>query len=75
MVDEFGAAEAAIGPVMDMAAISADPHVAATGMIAEVDGTPMQGLVARLSATPGRLRWAGRGVDADGDAIRHHGWA
>ena len=75
VLDEFGAAEAAIGPVMDMAAISADPHVAATGMIAEVDGTPMQGLVARLSATPGRLRWAGRGVDADGDAIRHHGWA
>ena len=55
---------------MDMAAISADPHVAATGMIAEVDGTPMQGLVARLSATPGRLRWAGKGIDADGDDIR-----
>ena len=39
-------------------------------MVAEVDGTPMQGLIARLSATPGRLRWAGRPLDADGAAIR-----
>ena len=31
---------------------------------------PMQGLIARLSATPGRLRWAGRPLDADGAAIR-----
>ena len=30
----------------------------------------MQGLIARLSATPGRLRWAGRALDADGAAIR-----
>ncbi|HEY8094270.1 MAG TPA: CoA transferase [Acidimicrobiales bacterium] len=74
VVAEFGAAEAAIAPVMDMEAIAADPHVAAIGMIAEVDGTPMQGLVARLSATPGRLRWCGRPIDADGDWIRRHGW-
>jgi crotonobetainyl-CoA:carnitine CoA-transferase CaiB-like acyl-CoA transferase len=70
----FGAAEAAIAPVMDMAAISADPHVAAASMIAEVDGTPMQGLVARLTATPGRLRWVGKDIDADGTEIREHGW-
>jgi crotonobetainyl-CoA:carnitine CoA-transferase CaiB-like acyl-CoA transferase len=57
-----------------MEAISADPHVRAIGMIAELDGTPMQGLVARLSATPGRLRWSGKPVDADGDQIRRHGW-
>ena len=42
--------------------------------IASVDGTPMQGLVARLSATPGSLRWSGRPLDADGDAIRSTGW-
>jgi crotonobetainyl-CoA:carnitine CoA-transferase CaiB-like acyl-CoA transferase len=70
----FAAAEAAIAPVMDMAAIALDPHVAATGMIAEVDGTPMQGLVARLTATPGHLRWAGRDIDADGADIRARGW-
>jgi len=34
----------------------------------------MQGLVARLGTTPGRLRWAGRAVDADGDQIRACGW-
>ena len=70
MLDGFAAAEAAVAPVMDMAAIAADPHVAATGMIAEIDGTPMQGLVARLAATPGRLRWAGKDIDADGADIR-----
>jgi len=70
----FEAAEAAIGPVMDMADISADAHYAARGAIADLDGTPMQGLVAKLSATPGRLRWAGRPLDADGDDIRERGW-
>ena len=33
-----------------------------------VDGVPMQGLVARLSATPGRIRWAGRPLGADDGA-------
>jgi len=39
-------------------------------VIAEVEGTPMQGLIARLSQTPGRLKWTGRALDADGPAIR-----
>ena len=70
----FSAAEAAIGPVMDMADISADPHYAARQAIVDVEGTPMQGLLAKLSATPGALRWQGRGLDADGDEIREKGW-
>lgn len=70
----FTAAEAAIGPVMDMADICADPHYAAREAIVEVEGTPMQGLIAKLSATPGVLRWQGRALDADGDDIREHGW-
>lgn len=70
----FTAAEAAIGPVMDMADISADPHYAAREAIVDVEGTPMQGLLAKLSATPGVLRWQGRGLDADGDEIRKKGW-
>ena len=40
-------------------------HYAARGAIVEVDGVPMQGLVARLSATPGAVRWAGRALGAD----------
>jgi crotonobetainyl-CoA:carnitine CoA-transferase CaiB-like acyl-CoA transferase len=71
----FEAAEAAVGPVLDMADIAVDPHYAARGAIAVVDGTPMQGLVAHLSATPGALRWAGRPLDADGDDVRTRGWA
>ncbi len=70
----FTAAEAAIGPVMTMADISADPHYAAREAIAHVDGTPMQGLIAKLSETPGALRWQGRPLDADGDDIRANGW-
>ena len=74
VLDAFTAAEAAIGPVYDMADIARDEHYAARGAIADVDGTPMQGLIARLSATPGALRWSGRALDADGDAIRESGW-
>jgi crotonobetainyl-CoA:carnitine CoA-transferase CaiB-like acyl-CoA transferase len=74
VVDAFNAAEAAIGPVLDMADIAADPHYAARRAIVAVGDTPMQGLIARLSATPGALRWSGRDLDADGDAIRSAGW-
>jgi crotonobetainyl-CoA:carnitine CoA-transferase CaiB-like acyl-CoA transferase len=74
VVVAFEEAEAAIGPVLSMADISTDPHFAARKAIVDVDGTPMQGLVARLSATPGAIRWVGRSLDADGDAIRAHGW-
>jgi crotonobetainyl-CoA:carnitine CoA-transferase CaiB-like acyl-CoA transferase len=74
VIEAFNAAEAAIGPVMDMADIAADPHYAARGVIERLDDTPMQALIARLSATPGSLRWAGRALDADGDGIRADGW-
>jgi crotonobetainyl-CoA:carnitine CoA-transferase CaiB-like acyl-CoA transferase len=61
----FEEAEAAAAPVYDMADIARDPHYAARGAIAEVGGVAMQGLVARLSATPGELRWPGRALGAD----------
>jgi crotonobetainyl-CoA:carnitine CoA-transferase CaiB-like acyl-CoA transferase len=74
VVSAFTEAEAAIGPVMDMADIATDPHYAARDAIVLLDGTPMQGLIAKLSATPGALRSQGRALDADGDAIRKKGW-
>jgi crotonobetainyl-CoA:carnitine CoA-transferase CaiB-like acyl-CoA transferase len=74
VVATFTAAEAAIGPVLDMADIAVDPHYAARDAIVELDGTPMQGLIAKLSATAGALRWQGRPLDADGPHIRAHGW-
>jgi crotonobetainyl-CoA:carnitine CoA-transferase CaiB-like acyl-CoA transferase len=74
VLQTFTAAEAAIGPVLDMADIAVDPHYAARDAIVDVDGTPMQGLIAKLSATAGALRWPGRVLDADGDDIRENGW-
>lgn len=71
----FTEAEAAIGPVLDMADIADDPHFAARCAIVELEGTPMQGLIAKLSATPGALKWQGRALDADGERIRERGWA
>jgi crotonobetainyl-CoA:carnitine CoA-transferase CaiB-like acyl-CoA transferase len=78
VVEAFTAADAAIGPVLDMAEIAEDPHYAQRGTIEtvsdEFDGTPMQSVIARLSATPGSIRWVGRGLDADGDEITATGW-
>ena len=65
VVAAFEEAHAAAAPVYDMAAVFADPQVRARGSIVEADGVPMQGLVARLSATPGAVRWAGRALGAD----------
>ena len=73
-IAELAAADAAAGPVLDMADLAADPHVRARAAITEVGDTPMQGLIARLSATPGALRHEGRSLDADGEAIRERGW-
>jgi crotonobetainyl-CoA:carnitine CoA-transferase CaiB-like acyl-CoA transferase len=67
---EFERVHAAAAPVYDMADIFADPHYTARGAITTVDGVPMPEVVARLSATPGRVRWAGRPLDADGDELR-----
>jgi crotonobetainyl-CoA:carnitine CoA-transferase CaiB-like acyl-CoA transferase len=70
----FEQAEAAVGPVFDMADIAVDPHFAARNMIQTVGNTPMQGLIAALSKTPGELRWEGKPNNADRDDIVDHGW-
>lgn len=70
----FQQIEAAAGPVMSMDDIAGDPHYAEREAIVDLDGTPMQGLIARLSQTPGQLRWRGRARNADGPRIRDHGW-
>ncbi|MCB1261516.1 MAG: CoA transferase, partial [Acidimicrobiales bacterium] len=61
----FDAVEAAAAPVYDVPALVADPHLGQRQALARVDGVLMQGLIARLSATPGRLRHAGRPLGAD----------
>ena len=70
----FTEAQAAIGPVLSMADIADDPHFAARQAIKIVGTTPMQGLIAALSGTPGELRWEGRDLNADGDEIRENLW-
>ncbi len=65
----FDDAQAAAAPVYSMLDVLADPHVRARGSVVDVDGTPMQGLVAHLSETPGRIRWAGRPLGADTDEV------
>lgn len=74
VIAAFEAAHAACAPVYTMADLSADPHVAARDAIVAVDGTPMQGLIAKLSETPGEIRWAGRPLGADTDEVLRDGW-
>jgi len=69
-VAAFEEVDAAAAPVYDMADIYADEHYADRDAIVTVDGVPMPNVLARLSATPGQVRWAGRGPDADGTELR-----
>ena len=70
----FEEIQAAAGPVLDMQEIANDPHYAERNSIISVEGTPMQGIIARLSATPGAVKWRGRASDQDGESIRRNGW-
>jgi crotonobetainyl-CoA:carnitine CoA-transferase CaiB-like acyl-CoA transferase len=63
--DAFEQAHAAVAPVYTMADIADDPHYRERDAIVDVDGVAMQGLVAHLSRTPGRIRWPGRPIGAD----------
>ncbi len=65
----FDAAEAAIAPVYSMGELLADPHVVARDVMIEVDGVRMQAATARLSRTPAVVRYAGRALGADTDAV------
>jgi crotonobetainyl-CoA:carnitine CoA-transferase CaiB-like acyl-CoA transferase len=65
----FEQAQAAIAPVYSMHDLLADPHVRARAVFVEVDGVVMQAPVARMSRTPGEVRWAGRALGADTEAV------
>ena len=71
-VEAFDEAQAAAAPVLDMSQLAADPHVESRQVFVEVDGLVQQNVVARLSATPGRVRWTGRLEGADNDCL-HQG--
>jgi crotonobetainyl-CoA:carnitine CoA-transferase CaiB-like acyl-CoA transferase len=65
----FDAVEAAIAPVYAMHELLADPHVIARDVFITVDGVVMQAPVARLDRTPGEVRFAGRTLGADTEAV------
>jgi len=65
----FEAADAAIAPIYDARDILADPHFRVRETVTRVDGIPMTNVIARLSDTPGEIRFAGRDPGADTDAV------
>lgn len=67
---EFQAADAAVAQVYDQADLCEDPHAKAREMFIEVEDYPMSGVIAKLSQTPGEVRWAGRGLGADNDLLK-----
>jgi crotonobetainyl-CoA:carnitine CoA-transferase CaiB-like acyl-CoA transferase len=74
VVAEFEKAQAAVGRVYDVRGVLADPQYAALGTVQTVDDEElgplkMQNVLFRMSATPGRIRWAGRPHGADTDEV------
>src|SRR6185437_7440256 len=74
VVEAFAQAGAAIAPVYDVADLMADEQMVARDAITAVDDPDlgpvrMQNLLFRMSATPGAIRFTGRPLGADTDAI------
>ncbi|MFD4727479.1 CaiB/BaiF CoA transferase family protein [Streptomyces seoulensis] len=74
VLSAFEKAEAAIAPVQDVRDVFEDPQYLALDTVttvADPDLGPlrMQNVLFRLSATPGAIRWTGRGHGADTDAV------
>ena len=66
----FEAADAAAAAIYDARDILADPHFEARGTIASLEDADvgilrLPSVLARLSETPGEIRWPGRGHGAD----------
>jgi formyl-CoA transferase len=66
-----------VGPVFNVADIIADPHAQARDMVVDSpdsDGPPlkMEGVVPKMSETPGAVRHAGRDMGADNAEIFEH---
>jgi crotonobetainyl-CoA:carnitine CoA-transferase CaiB-like acyl-CoA transferase len=71
---EFERAQAAVAPVYDVADLMADPQVIHRETITEVKdpdlgAVRMQNVLFRMSQTPGRISFTGRGLGADTDAF------
>ncbi|GAA4507948.1 CaiB/BaiF CoA transferase family protein [Nonomuraea ferruginea] len=74
VVARFEEAQAAVAPVYDVADIAEDPQYAALDTFVEVPdeelgAVTVQNVLFRLSGTPGEVRWPGRGLGRDTDAV------
>ncbi len=74
VVSQFEKASAAVAPVYDIADIFEDPQYQALDSITTINDEDlgpirMQNLMFRLAATPGAIKWSGRGIGADNKAI------
>jgi crotonobetainyl-CoA:carnitine CoA-transferase CaiB-like acyl-CoA transferase len=70
----FAEAGAAVGPVYKPSELLEDPQVRALELVTTVDDPDlgemrMQNLLWRMSRTPGRIRFTGRPLGADTDAV------
>ncbi len=74
VVAAFEEAQAAVAPIYDIRQIISDPQFRALGSITTIDDPElgpvrMQNVMFRLSETPGRIRWAGRRLGEDNEAV------
>ena len=69
VIDAFVAADAAIAPVLRMTDVIDDPHVVERDILPTTEGLRTQAPIARLSETPGRIRWLGRPLGEDTAAV------
>jgi crotonobetainyl-CoA:carnitine CoA-transferase CaiB-like acyl-CoA transferase len=70
----FEAAEAAVAPIQDVADVMRDPQYRALGSLVSVPdedlgAVTMQNVLFRMLETPGRIRWAGRRLGQDNEAV------
>jgi len=61
--------DAAVAPLYTMRDVFADAHFQERQVMIEVDGIVMQNVIARFSATPGKVRHAGRRYAADQELV------
>jgi crotonobetainyl-CoA:carnitine CoA-transferase CaiB-like acyl-CoA transferase len=74
VIEAFVRAGAALAPINTIADLLADPHVQERGIIATVDDDDlgpirMQNVAFRMSDTPGGIRFTGRGLGQDNEAV------
>lgn len=74
VVTAFNEAGAAIAPIYNVEQLLRDPHIVERESITTIDDEDlgplkMQNLIFRMSDTPGSIRWGGRRLGQDNDAV------